>query len=649
MSSFRDRVFRPLKARACNRVPVFAFDVETYFTEKTHVMATGEERKYTEQNFLCGALVGKGYSRVSWDLDEFKKMLLSRRTRGSIIAATNISFDFGQTFHGDYKDFKLIFRNGLKCVIKNDKKTDGEKDSRKKNNKWRFTDTLNYAQMGVKALGDLFNLPKLPHPACFTRKPKDIFEKQEMEAYVLRDAEISYVFMENFVDTCDMLNQKLGLTIGSCGIDFQRRNYQKDNWIREPDWMLEKHFLGSMRGGITSVFKRGTYDCRDPDSEFKRLYYFDYRSHYPARAYYGIDGKGSMPDVNTYKYMAEGTANNIDEYEGISHVVMVAPWQYFPFLSVKYDGKLMNPYGKIEGWFNNFEIRKAMDKFNYQLLSVKEQIYYENTFVPFREPVGDLYKLRKRLQKEKDPREKIIKFEMNSAIFGRYGFNYLRMGECVPLQSITYDKDGRAYYMDDEKAIYLDRYEIEELKDAFDGFLVYDKIGKPMKYSFPILSETVSGLGRVKLVEDNFDADPEGKHLIYTDTDSSIVSKKIFEEGDELGDWELEHTLWGFRGIKPKHYMIYIDDEKNNRTIAMTKAKGIGKALQYEADWIHSCYSGHVDLDRFSGLKESNRMNIRPGSIIDIRKHISMEDTKRDWMGKRFKLDGWQDSRPLRL
>jgi hypothetical protein len=128
------------------------------------------------------------------------------------------------------------------------------------------------------------------------------------------------------------------------------------------------------------------------------------------------------------------------------------------------------------------------------------------------------------------------------------------------------------------------------------------------------------------------------------DTDSVIVDKKCLQEGNELGDFELEHVLDWALFIKPKFYAIH-DIETKQYT---TRFKGVGKAIRNITDFRTAIRNQQVSTRRFSKFRESIRHNIKSATIIDVVKRFGLEDNKRSWT-KKFNIDEIQDSEPLKL
>ena len=627
--NFYKNLFMPLKAKAGNNFDIYGFDVETTHKREDFKRKSGKRVTCWKQDFLMGSVYGEGDTEVFWDRKEMAEHLLKRKYMGSMMMATNLEFDFNMLYYDKLEEFHLIYSNGLIAAIKSEKKND-------KRRKWTFTDTMNYMRCSLKKLGlivgeEKTNMPstmkKAPGISIFSRSPKNPFEKEEIIEYNVNDSKITYLFAKKFRDFCVKHNMKMKLTIGSTGMDYWRRNHQKYPMRREKAEMVMKHFQGSFKGGMTQTFKRGTYDGK--------MWYYDYRSAYPSVMVDGIDGKGSYPNPSTHAYREKGNTELIERYEGICHAHIKAPYAYIPYLGCKStSGKLLFPYGSFNGWFTHFELRKAMD-LGYEV-EPGEMIYYYGIVKPFKESVEYLYKLRKEYKADKHPFEAMVKVLMNSGLFGKWGTNPNNMEEIIPLKNIEF-KNGVPHY----KGKPVDSARVFESIGLFDGFITRKKQAKPFKYSFPIWSEYTTALGRNKLMKD---IQKHPKNIVYCDTDSAVVNRPVFEEGQELGDWEIEHELNGGVFIKSKLYMLKLQDEK-----FVCKSKGVGKYMKEKDDFIKTVNTGNVDMERFTRMKESNNIGVKSGSVMQFSKHLNFNDEKRNWLGKSFSLEDWQNSEPLEL
>ena len=621
-----NRLLKPLKCDAINRYPLFAFDVEVTHTESYIERKNGTSQPVLLPEFLCASVVGTASdSRPDYrtwffkDRNECADFLLSRTTRQSFIAATNLEFDANQVFNNRMSDFFKIYRHSLRALI--------HKDASKKY-KWTFIDTMNYVPASVAKLGEMVGIPKLAHPSVFinddtfglkVRKPSSHDEWNELRSYCERDAMISLKFMEQFQDFCSHMNMKLKLTLASTGQDYWRRNHQKESIFREPDWMIKKHFSGSFRGGMTQLYKRGYFS--------QPIYCYDVNSAYPYVMTKGIDGKGSYPDPSSGQYRDNGSIEHIERYEGICHAEINMPYSYSPCLALKTSEKLLFPVGRFSGWFNFYELREAM-KHGAEVLP-DEMIYYDKTFKPFIDAVNILYRKRQEYPKT-HPYNKLIKTLMNGGLFGKWGLNIYKLEEFIDEHSITYDTNGECYLLKDNKKIPLNNYNAQKT-----GLTIQIE-GKPNNKTIPILSSLTTALARIHLWRL---CRHHVKHLIYQDTDSAHLLRSCFNNSDALGDLKLERVAENALYVAPKSYSLDND----------VKWKGVGRQLKNREILNSAIEKGSIDMIRFTKMKESYRLGIKTGSVLRLTKQIRLIDNKRKWLKIDFPDNGWHDSEPLEL
>lgn len=358
-------------------------------------------------------------------------------------------------------------------------------------------------------------------------------------------------------------------------------------------------------------------------------------SCYPHAMVIGVDGKGGYPNPSSFVYKNNVTTEQIENYDGITKCTVHMPYMYCPPLGIKSDdGKLIFPVGIIKDyWFTNFELRKAMDLGAEVYPS--EGIYYTENFEPFKDAATDLYNLRIKYGKE-HYFYPMVKTLMNSGLFGRWGMNFNKMEEIFSSNSLCFDDNGNAYRMENGKKELLETYNLRELTYA-TSVCVRDYQGKPQKTSFPILSEYTTAIARINLW--NLVHKYE-KYLWYSDTDSSYMSKPVFESDDKtLGAFKLECTSEDAVFAAPKFYRI---DDK-------CKSKGVGKFLSNKEVFDNTLRTKSVDVLQWQRLKSAWQNNRTMGTIFRNTKNFKFDDSKRDWHGQSFANSGWQDSEPLNL
>jgi len=603
------RILQTLKPGYINKKPIFGFDVETYQTKRDG---------YIQQDFLMGSVVGDDFYKVFWDKKDMAKFLTSKPLRGGMIMATNLDFDFRHTFQNTDL-YKKIYRLSV----------DGEiiyAKLKHKNNIHQFFDTWNYTgRMSLSKMGEIINLPKLEQPKCFTRKPINNKEKRELINYNIRDSQITQQFTKQILQKfCNDLGCKMRITIASTGLDNWRRNAQpKDIFVERPAW-IKKHYLGSFHGGRVEVLKRGRYfDC----------HYYDYNSHYPAVCRDGYDNKGSYPDPSSVKYERVGCQEIIEHYEGISDVTIQSPDMYLPLLGITKNHKYLFPKGTLKGWYTNIELKEAL-KHGYKILDVRECLFYERSFIPFKGVITDLYNKRLKMKKEKNPLQMMVKTMMNAGMFGKFGQRISGFEREIDADNVFTNKQGYLFYRDEKgKPILLNNH-------ICRGQSIYIKqTGQKIPiYTMPILSSYTTALARIKLWRE---MQKHQDNVIYCDTDSIITTKSCFNSSDQLGKLKKECTIQEGCFIRPKFYYFkpYDDD-------ITFKIKG--GHVDNKHDWDSVISGDLMKGSRFAKQKESSVRNIPYSSIIKVTKQLSVEDDKRSWT-HRFKARSQENSKALTL
>lgn len=628
-------MLRPLTGKPKNKIPIAAFDVETEHARNDLLRSNGKLTPSWEQRFVLGAVVWDGNEQVFRDRDEMGDFLVSREMRDHFILATNLEFDMGILYPNIHERFKLIYRHNLKGAFYLENRTEHKNGTTyNRDRKWMFGDTKNYLPFSVAELGKIVNLPKLPHPSVMqhsdetgdliARRPETNQEWNELATYCINDARISYLFGNLFRQFCTDHNMKMKLTLSSCGVDFWRRNYQTEVMVREPARLLDKHFLGSFRGGMTIMYKRGSV----PD----KLYSYDINSAYPYAMVQGIDGKGSYPNPSSFQHREQITLSHIEQYEGITDCTVTMPYMYAPPLGVKENnGRLVFPVGTFRGWFTNIELRTALECG--AELQPHEGIFYERLFVPFAHAAKVLYDLRMKYGKGHHYYQ-MVKTLLNAGLFGRWGMNYKKMEDITSSDSLLFDTDGKAYMMDGDKKRLVDKYLLRTMA-GYSNVCIINKIGRPQRTSFPILSEYTTAICRLhlwSLVKNYTD------YLAYTDTDSAFMTKRVWESDEKtLGAMKIEKEASDSMIVALK---LYRTDDK-------CKSKGVGKFMDTREQFDRAIQSGNVQTKQWLRFKSAWAHQRSPGTMLQVQKHLKLDDTKRNWNGKKFNSSEWQDSKPL--
>ena len=599
------RILKPLKPNYVNKKNVYGFDVETYQVPRS---------EYIEQKFLMGSVIGEGVKRVFFDKKEMAEfMTSSRRLRDNIILATNLEFDFMHVFQKteQIKTMKLIDRHGLISA----KYTKGKHN-------FQFLDSLNYIQASVENLGKMINLPKFKHPKCFKRKPKTAEEREELIKYNIRDSLITQKTGEIVQDFCNYIGSKYKMTIASIGLDNWRRNYQTVPLFQPKKYVIKEHY-NAYHGGRTEMFKRGL---------MKKAYYYDYNSHYPSCCHDGVDGKGSYPFPNSIKYVKD-PSKIVLEYEGMSEIEITTPENiYIGVLGIYYNDKYIFPTGTFKGWFTHIELKRALE-LGYTINKMFFSIYFTKNFIPFRDCIKDLYKLRREYKEQKnDPMQKMVKTLMNGGIYGKFAQKIDKFTEMYHINDLHADEEGRLYTIKNNKkrtvADFIERDEFIYAKMRHDRIPLFVN---------PSLSIYTTALARLKLFDEMI---KHPKQIIYCDTDSLVVKDPLYDDSKKLGELKLEETLKEVVFVRPKFYYLQTDLNKE-----IIKSKGVRK-IKNRNDFNKILDEGIVSLQRFTKIKESAIRKMPFSSIINVDKRLSLEDNKRIWNNK-FSRYIEQDSKPL--
>jgi len=575
----------PSKQRP-NKKTIYGFDIETYDNNK---------------KFLLGSVWSHNYKKVYFTKQQFIKELLSGKFNDSIIVATNLGFDFFGTMFDDAQGFNFIMR-GSALIFAKTYVYNGKFNRKSNHHKTSITflDTLNYALMSVKQLGDVIQCPKLEHPECLGKEPQTDEELKIMIRYNLRDSEISCKALTFFYNEFEKLGASPRLTLSSTAMSLFRNKYLKNEYHRHDIDVLREQFNGYY-GGRTEAFARGT---------FENYNYYDFCSLYPSVML------GEFPDPNTLRINKKNTDEYIQNYEGMSKVDIYCPYMDYPLLPVRHNNKLLFPTGNFTGYYTHVELRQAV-KLGYVLKKVHKCFYYTGKCKPFAEYIKDMYAIRRGYKDKKSPVEKVVKILMNG-LYGKFGQKFDGKDNVIPFDHTVEE---------------LDKFYFWEFVDKKKRYIRIKENRIPSPFCIPIWASYVTALGRLKLHETFKYSQP-----IYCDTDS-IITKKFYVSSTKLGAYELEHDIKTGIIVKPKFYALIDNTDKET-----VKIKGIGTKLVFK-EFHKLLIDPTISYKKFVKIRESLRRGFIPNEIIEITKHLNLNDDKRKWVGD-FKKDELQFSKP---
>lgn len=580
----------------------FGFDIETY----------DENRKFLLASIVGVTRSGEYVERVYYKPEDVVRDLKTDRLfKDSVLFATNLAFDFFGTFFNsdDKSKFHTVFRGSDLLFTKTYYSGDGGFTAQRYYGKTRkerpsltFIDSLNYAKMSVKKMGSVIGVEKLEPPEWIGQYPRDRDQWAEMTRYNIRDSLVTYKFMEFLIESFEHLGATFKYTIASTSMSLFKNKYLGDYEVVQPSKDVLLEVFEAYYGGRTESFKRGS---------FENVNYYDFNSLYPS-----VMHDYEFPDPNSMRTVRNVTSHYIQEYEGVSRVRVRVPESFAPPLPYRMeDGKVVFPCGELEGWYSHVELRHAV-KHGCTIDRVDKSIYYTRTVRPFKKFVSDMYNLRLEYKKRGSPLQLVTKLFMNS-LYGKFGEKFL-------------DKRNTVH----ESVMTLDKLQGLEKVERVGEYFTFSSDTEPKSHCVPIWAVYVTAYGRIKMHEVLVAHDP-----IYCDTDSIITSDTI-AESDRLGDLKLEMRVDKGITVRPKFYALRNDGE------CTVKIKGVAKRLLW-SEFFDVISHPRVVYSKFAKFKESLRRGFIPNQVIETHKELSLEDTKRDWRGRRFDPETLQESRPL--
>jgi hypothetical protein len=571
------KVLQPCKQR--KSIPkIFGFDCETY--SKKNI-------------FYCCSLYGDGYQKTFDRKEDFVAEIQKKRFRNSWIVATNLSFDFFCM----YFDLKDIIE--MKMINRGSNMIFAQKMIKKGSGKTplKFIGTENFMKGSVEKLGSFIGVEKMT-PPIFGEKPKTQEDIDYLKKYNMRDSEISQKVTKFLLQSFHDLGASPKVTIASTALSLFKNKYLKQKFYIHEKEVLRK-ILNAYYGGRTEVFQRG---------KVNDVYYYDVNSLYPSCML------NVFPDPNSLHLTKNSSIELINKFMGVSDIVIKCPLDMnIPFLPHREPDKLWFPVGCLRGWYSHLEIIEAL-KLGYELVEIKETIYYTKTCSPFNDYVTDLYAKRLKYQKEKSNMADVVKLLLTN-LYGKFGQKFDE-------KEISYHKDSDVNFS-----------KYDRIEPVGDFVRCITKDGEPSNFCIPIWSIYVTAYGRIKLYNYLKQYDP-----IYCDTDSLVTRFKI-PVSDKLGEMKLEDEIVEGIFVKPKMYSYIGKDNKSH-----FKLKGVPQKGKIVYD-LHDFFGQKFEYEKFMKFKEALRRDLTPNEIITCFKEISFEDTKRVW-DKKFSFDELQRSKP---
>lgn len=354
--------------------------------------------------------------------------------------------------------------------------------------------------------------------------------------YILRDAEIPYLFLKGFQQRL-VKNEgvNLGITIGQLAMEIYRRKYMltKTQFTYNSPNCFKAYY-----GGRVEAFYLG-----DLQNE---IHVSDINSSYPDAMKNNL-----YPDTGTIVPSTLGTHNfGIGRFR-----VRVPDSQFIPVLPLKEEksGRLFFPKGEFTGWWSYPEIRYAVEC-GTEILEEYEGEGTNSGCAPFVDYITDFYDKRLVAKNTSNQFDDLLYKLIQNNLYGKFfqwrGGNRMTRD---PLPTHEIEK-------------YFDHPEFDTKKVGPFYWYHLPKMEPPKHANF-MWGLYITAYARIKLHKALNSAYQVGYTPIYCDTDSimysNLSSKKLPEPNipisKKLGDWDKESFDLGiFR--QAKAYILYNKD-----------------------------------------------------------------------------------------
>lgn len=435
-----------------------------------------------------------------------------------------------------------------------------------KDDDYIMIEEMNYASQLIKVT--LYGCPHyFINSSCFApgslKETGEVIGKEKLDGdpfdpkYILRDAEIDYIFMNWFQDKLvDEMEINLGVTIGQMCMSSYRRKYMiTDKQVT----YNSKNCLKAFYGGRVEIFYKGVV---------KDISVSDINSSYPNVMY-----KHFYPDTANI----EPSSIYTHEYGIGKFTVHVPDKIYIPVLPYrsKDTGRLFFPKGTFTRWWPYAEVRYAVEQGTI-IITEHEGEGTNNGVKPFESFIKDNYDKRLKVKGKKDPKSKFDDF------FYKYWQNNLFGKWCQHKANSVITRDK----WPDKKLEKLRKnpdFEEHMLGPLYCYKVPKDKPAQTANYMWGIY---ITSYARIELHK-GLMAVLNKKHIpLYCDTDSIPYQKKNdsipLPISKKLGDWDKEDfDLAIFRQSKGYLMCNYVKDT-NTYFIEKVACKGVPTNYAYD-------------------------------------------------------------------
>jgi len=530
-------------------------------------------------------------------LNDFMQKLLSF-SKNRIIYFHNLSFDgrFILSYCAKHKiPAKVVFRNSLILSIKIVKGARRDKKGRLRYDYLNVRDSFALLPLAQNKLLEALGLKKKVVVDFSKASVEELKKRCEYDVislyHILKkvNRELYKLYKVNILNcmTISQYSQKLFRT------RYLKHSIPNPYLLKVGDEYRNRedliHFVQeSYKGGRTEVFSLKTGE---------NLYYYDINSLYPfAMSFTKIP-------IRHFSHLKNISVKQLislmERYEGFAKVkVRVKETEYPPILGIKHNGKLIFPAGVFTGVFTFLELRKFLKEKQGEILEVYEVFYALQSEVLFEKFSKELYSFRKRLKKEKNDFQKIIKLILNSQ-YGKYA------------QKLEKDDIELKKYSE----ITVDEMIQNEVIEIDDEYCYIRKKKRSLIRPFQLfhIASYISASARIVLWEYMKQAIDQGAKIFYCDTDSLIVDKPVFQNSTELGKMKLEYKFRLFKAFSPKVYFALTDDNK-----PISKAKGVPKDILSEIKSLEEFSEKIREIEYEKYLSVKQYVRLREKEVYDI-------------------------------
>jgi len=587
------------------------FDIETYKWVNPYALGFYDGKDYFE-------FLGKRCIR------EFLTFILRHKYRGLTIYAHNggrFDFNFIMEILKDmpYK-FEMIFQGSRCLMIKIYQREYIDRNGKRHSDVIKLCDSVGLLR---------FRLDDLTKDFDVLHKKLNFMDKQENERdyeylyrlykenderfhdYLMHDVLGLHEVLTKFDNLLKNNNGLLGLTIASTSMKTFQKGYLKKDLIMS-DRTLNDEMKLAYYGGRTEIFRMYL-----PEDKYRC---YDINSLYPYVMF-----NNSFP-IGKPKIVKNVDKKTIQEYMGITECKVITPKElYLPVLPFKMKmgnhNKLIFPLGKMEGYWDNHQLRKAIE-LGYKVIP-KKGFIFESDYL-FKDYVKNFYELKKN-SKSGTPSYILAKLLLN-ALYGKFAQGQdseMIMKFSTPEEMKEHDIVG---VVDNDRGLY-------KVKKESDG-----------NFFIPQISIHVTALAQLRLYHFMESLINKGYVVSYCDTDSLFTNGHL-PTSDRLGDMKKEYGFYEGYFLLPKTYGIIKDDGK-----IKIKAKGFKSKFQDELtidDFKRAIFK--KDLSGFQIESQEQTFNTMKTSFVRHGRFVSVDIPKksiRATYDKRIILKDY-DTRPL--